>query len=580
MVTSAGSYGLSSQAASIDALVAQYMALERKPVEQLEARKDQLNVQSAVFTDVESKIEELRDLAEGLCSGSESTFSLFNTATSDSAVATASASSSAASGTYVLENIVLAASHRVQSLPVGSSWTAGEAEAGSFSINGALVTVSAGDTLAGVRDAINRASYQSGRGVTATIISGRLVLETTTAGADNRLAVADVSGSVLSAIGLASTASSQTYADGTLWEGDPAASTWTRTIDLGGSQTVSRLAWSRDASGVSTDRVPRDYTVEYLDADGVTWHTLKTVSGNSLAAGETKNDTFYPVTTSQLRITVTATSDGQAPAMDSLAVYNDVGTYSQAELQAPQTGSLTVNGVAVTTTKNTGLTDIVDGLSFDLRSAGGPVTITVTQDTDSVRTRIGDFLTKFNSFVDYLKLKSSSVKDAAGDYTRGPLSGNSLYLRLQSGLVSDIMSRVTGVATGDPGRLADIGITMDDNLHFTITDSATLDKWLEDKPTAVSYLFGNTDGIAQRIYDRLTPFLEASTSGSKSYMDAEQAAITSEKSAINDRISVLNERLAQREVQLRTDFARLLQMMTEMTQQQSYLQSILSSGLV
>ncbi len=583
MINSLTVANLFNQSSAVDQLVAQYMAVERRPIDQLQQRRDELNVRSAMFTDLQNKLQTLRQLAQELCSGEESAFAANKVVSSDPAKVTATVSSAASTGSYVLEDVVLARAHRVQSLAVGAAWAVGAAEAGTISVNGALVEVNAGMSLAQIAEAINRAAYEAGRAVGASVVGGRLILEAKAAGDGDRIAVADVSGSVLSTIGLATTTSSEVYGDATLWEGDPGQSTWTRTIELGSAQTVSRLAWSRDPSGVNGDRTPTDYTLEYWDEASGAWRTLKALSDLSLAAGETQVDVFYPVTTSRLRMTITATNDGQAPAIGSLTVYDDVGAFAQPELQQPQSGSLTVDGVAFNITSNSDLSDVIHGVTLDLKAEGGPVTLEVSDDTETVRAKIDEFLQKLNDLLDYLKAKSAVVRDAAGTYVRGPLSGHTLFTELRSGLLADLQHRVDGLSAGAPSRLAEVGIELDESLHFVVKDAAKLNEWLGSNAAAVADLFGGSGGVAQRVYDRLTPFVESPTSGAggtytrKSYLQMELDAIAADGERIGDRIVTLEERLAQREVHLRAQFARLQETLLLVVQQQSQLQAVLAA---
>src|SRR5512146_2183892 len=108
---------------SIDKLVSQYIDLERKPVNDLQSKRDQLNVQSAMFSDLSKQISDLKDLAESLSSSTDSAFATHTATTSDSAVATVSAGSNASNGTYALTEIHLAQSQRLKTVDAGESWT-------------------------------------------------------------------------------------------------------------------------------------------------------------------------------------------------------------------------------------------------------------------------------------------------------------------------------------------------------------------------------------------------------------------------------------------------------------------------
>jgi|GEM_PF-6601249 len=190
-----------SGTSSIDSLVAQYMALEQGPVDTLKSQKDELNVRSAMFSDLKTKIGELKTLADELAGIDPDAFTTPTTvfdghtvSSSDSTLATATATASAANGTYLLDNIVLAKAHRVESAQLSNSWTA-ESD-GTFVINGTQISVSAGDTLADLRSAINSATYATGRGVVATLINvdgenSRLVLDARSTGTEYAIGVSD-----------------------------------------------------------------------------------------------------------------------------------------------------------------------------------------------------------------------------------------------------------------------------------------------------------------------------------------------------------------------------------------------------
>ncbi len=596
----------SGQGTSIDQLVSMYMAVERKPVEALKARKDQLDIRYGVFADMKAKIDALKSLADELSASIGSVFTAHATTSSDATLATATASSSAANGTYVLDNIVLAKAHRLQSAQQLSSWTAGGS--GTFVLNGALISVSAGATLSDVRNAINSASYASGRGVVATIVvtdgtHSRLVLDGQSTGSANAIKLADISGTTLSDLGIATTAASSPLAgvaatadssdpgypaanltdgvtgDASSWHGDPSASSWAVTLDLGGSQTIGRLEWGRDQGGALTSGTPKDYTVEYSNDGGNTWTTLKSVDGATLAAGGTREDTFFPVTANRLRMTITATSDGAAPAIDEMKVYNDVGSLAVgAELQAAQDASLTVNGVPISQQPSNTLSGVVSGLTIQLNKAGGPVTLTVGGDTEAMKSKITAFLDKLNALTDLLKSKSASTKGADGNYTRGPLSGDSLYTDLRLHLAADLTRTVSGLPEGAPTSLSSLGITLDSSLHFVVSDSTKLNDALSTNPSGVAALFGGTSGIAKLVSNRLTRYATIIGSSTRSYLDHELDAINSQKASIDAQTEKLNERLAIREQTLRREFTRLQELMITAVQQQQRISAIFSTS--
>ena len=108
---------------SIDKLVSMYMSLERRPIDMLNARRDELEVRSGMFADLKGMLEELRGLAGELSSDSGSVFSSYRATSSDEKVLTATASASASPGSYVFTDVVVARAHRMQST-AGTGWAA------------------------------------------------------------------------------------------------------------------------------------------------------------------------------------------------------------------------------------------------------------------------------------------------------------------------------------------------------------------------------------------------------------------------------------------------------------------------
>ncbi len=199
-VSSSPSYGVSN--GSLESLVQAYMAIQERPLKDLKAQRDELNVQYAVFSDLSNQISALKTAASDLSTTTASVFGNKKVATDDDKRVTATAYSSASNGTYVIDGIQLATAQRLKST-AGTGWTA--PTDGSFTVNGQTITVTAGQTLADIRSAINKATYDSGKGVSATVVNGTLVLDAASTGSGNEIALADVSGSLLSSIGFVQT---------------------------------------------------------------------------------------------------------------------------------------------------------------------------------------------------------------------------------------------------------------------------------------------------------------------------------------------------------------------------------------
>jgi len=135
-----------------------------------------------------------------------------------------------------------------------------------------------------------------------------------------------------------------------------------------------------------------------------------------------------------------------------------------------------------------------------------------------------------------------------------------------------MVEQVTGLSSGDPSTLAEIGITFDENLHVSISDSDTFSDALSDDSGAVEALFNSTDGVATKIEALLEPFTER-----YGIIDKTQDVIDDRIDRIEDRIDSLENRMTRREAQLRSEFASMQQALNLILMQQSFMRTLLAS---
>ena len=176
---------ISSTGSSLDieSIVSKLMALERQPLDRLATKEADYNSKLSAYGSIKGALSSLQTASTSL----SSSFSANSASVSDATVLTASASSTAAAGSYSLSVTQLAKFHTVRS-NTNYAATTDTFNTGSLAISingGAAVNVAidgSNNTLAGIRQAINDASA----GVTATIINdgttNRLVLSSKTSG--------------------------------------------------------------------------------------------------------------------------------------------------------------------------------------------------------------------------------------------------------------------------------------------------------------------------------------------------------------------------------------------------------------
>jgi flagellar hook-associated protein 2 len=196
----------------VNGLISQLMSIERQPIQTLKTAANTLQTKISSLGTLKSNLSAFRDAADALTKAS--TWSQTLASSSDSSAVTATTTLNTTPGNYSVQVNSLAASQSVASATFATATTAvgegsltlqlgkwtGSAFTPKSGSNPTTVTVAAGTTLSGLRDAINAANA----GVTASLLSDssghRLVLRSKDTGAENgfKLTATDPTASGLS----------------------------------------------------------------------------------------------------------------------------------------------------------------------------------------------------------------------------------------------------------------------------------------------------------------------------------------------------------------------------------------------
>src|SRR3990172_438478 len=195
---------------SVEQLIQNILALERRPVDKLITQRSNLNVRTSLFNDLKTKLLSLRSKAQELTeTGASSPLEARSVTSSNTGVLTASASASAQNGAHTIVMNQLASAHTVASNRYNNtntsiSGTTTGTKLFDITVNGVThtvsVTVNAGDSdetvLANVATAINNAA---GSDVTAGAVhptgaTVRLSLASDRTGTSNQMTFTDTGG--------------------------------------------------------------------------------------------------------------------------------------------------------------------------------------------------------------------------------------------------------------------------------------------------------------------------------------------------------------------------------------------------
>ncbi len=295
-----------------EALVNALMAYERLPIGRIEADKKKVTSKQGVVQEINTLVTALRDRAARLYDANALEGKTASSA--DDAVVKASASGNAAPGTYNVTVTALAQAHTLASgaAPALTAGTSLDITVGADTVN---VAVEAGDTLQTFADRINGTDDA---GVSASVVSGKLVLISRTGGAAGNITVG---GSASGAFGFA-TAQPGIDAAATV-NGVPISGTGNRldgvisglTLDLTGLGSTT-ITVGADTSGIQeqVQEFVTAYNKLITNVNNATRYDAATKT-----AGTLQGDTGMTSFAGRLRGITGAAVGGASGAYDSLA---------------------------------------------------------------------------------------------------------------------------------------------------------------------------------------------------------------------------------------------------------------------
>lgn len=195
-----------------------------------------------------------------------------------------------------------------------------------------------------------------------------------------------------------------------------------------------------------------------------------------------------------------------------------------------------VDGQTATRSSNT-ITDVIQGMTLNLKSAQVGVTTTVEAnlDTDSINKTVGGFVSAYNKLRNVIKDlgKYGGNADGSGN---GALIGNAT-LRYAATQVRQEAANVVTSASGNYNSLAMIGIKIDKDGVMS-SDSTQLNSALTADLQSVSDVFASSSGVANRLYDKLSGFLQ-----SGGPLDTQQQSLNKQLANLNDQKADVQARM-------------------------------------
>ncbi len=541
--------GVSGLASGFDwkSLVDKLTDAERLPQQRLLRDQNRLEQRNNAYGSIKTQLNVLLNRVKSLNDGS--LFGSRTSTVSDATLASASATAGTPLGTYAVNvtQLATAASLRgtanagaklsatddVSGLALSNAGFSTAISAGTFTVNGSQVTVSATDTLGGVFDKI---AIATGGDVEANYNADTDQIELTSTAGTITLGSSTDSSNFLQAARLRNNGTGAVTSSGA----------------LGGVRTTASLASSNlttpisDGGGGAGEFKINGVSIAFSSGSDSLSNILQRI--NDSAAGVSAS---YDPVNDRFTLTNKTTGDLGVALEDVTGNFLAATGLSSGTVERGKNLLFTLNGGGELTSQSNTITETssgIAGLSITALEEGASFKVVVGSDTDAIKTAIKDFIADYNKVQSVIDTQTASSTDSKGKVTAGLLSNERDPFDIASSLRSTAYKADSGLS-GLFKSLADIGISTNgkDN-SLTLSDEGALDEALANNLSAVTDLFTNSsEGVAVK----LEAYLDK-TVGDEGTLIDRQDRLTAQATKIDDDLISL-ERIVQQNRQRMID---------------------------
>ena len=549
---------------------------ERSPEIQWQQQQTTVNSQNAAFGTISSDLTTLQADVKTL--QDPSFYDSRAAQTSDSTIATATAASGATIGTYSFNisqlatasqiyntskvSQILAPNGNIGNVTIGTAGFSTPVTAGTFTVNGASVTISASDSLQAVFNNISTATQ------------GKV-----TASYDQTSDTITLTGSGTSQIILGSATDTSNFLQVAQLYNTGAAGPVTSASALGHVQLNATLSNANLLTAITGD------------STGAGAFTINGVTINYNTSTDNLNDVLSRITNSAAGVTATYDSLNNRFVLtnkttgDTGITINDVtGNFltatglAGASLQHGKNLLYTINNGSPLVSQSNTITDSssgITGLSVTALTAQKAVSVTVSSDTSTISSAIQKFITDYNTVQTYITNQTSVTTASDGTVTAGLLTGDQTTNEIASSLRSISSSPVSipGL-TSVVNQLADLGIQSNgqDNT-IQLSDTGALNTALTTNLSDVKALFSDsTYGLGIQLNNFINGLI-----GDNGSLAAHQATLTQRSTDIGTQISNLEKTVTDDSARWATEFQAMEQAQAQVNQELTYLSQQVSN---
>ena len=491
---------------------------ESGPLNRAQTQKDQIEVRRGVYTDIKTNFDALQSAIQSLISTHASygmkavSKSTVTPGTSGTTVFTATSTESATVSDYDIA-VTLLAKAQAKSTSAVASPDVALGKSGTFWLGGSgtsSLTVTPNDSVTAA--------------ITSTVASGQREI-----GAGSyTLQIRDSSGvrqfRLVDADGKAVSIRSQA---GTSYTSD-----W-QNMSTGSYDTGRGLNFSLNTLGTATS-TSLTYTAAGTSIAINSTDTMRNIVSAINAASQPEGRDFKAsIVANKLVLSGVRTGENH-----SMLFTDGAGLGFGADLQPAQNAQFTVNGMSVSRSSNSSITDLIDGVTLNLSSdaEGKSARLSVTASSDKAAGLMKTMVDKFNAAVTHLKDKLASTskvgEDGKTSYTRGPMSGDLGFSSLRLDMINRLNRNITN--SGSYKNLSEIGITFDKDMKLTF-DSSKFSEAFNNHGSDVTGLLDTAMGDLNTVVSRFA--------GSSGTISRTLTSIDEQRTSYDKRIAKYNENL-------------------------------------
>ncbi len=574
------------------AIIQQLVNLESRPINFLNAQREDLRTQQDAYKDLNTRLSALENAAFDLTK--ISTLDGRQATSSDKDTLLATARAGATSGSYQIEVLQLATASRLQTgTGAGQGNTlggvadttdfsgetvtqintnnrlSGNLSQGNFFVNGQSISVSTTDTL---DDIFARISTATGGAVTADLVtdaaSGGNIVEISSA---SPVALSAGSSNFLNAFNL-DTAS---YSGGSVRSSD-AVNGVRANLLLDGSEGSTNLAQTITSGSLTINNTTINYDTSTDNLNDIVQRINESEAGVRVNFANVGGGRLNIVADNSGPLAIQVSDTGSLAAALGLTAA-DSGTTGQA-------AQVRVDGGPVQSfNQNTGIEAAgAEGVLLDLRAAdvGNPVSVTVDVNADAAVERVQNFVEQYNQLNARIEAYTAFDPETG---QKGILLSDFTVNNLRQRLNDLVFQQVRGLdGNNSRGSLTEIGFSTGaigsvpgstSELEF---DSAAFRSALESDPNRVAQLLGaqdNSSGDNVGALADIKNYLDG-ISSSTGIFSERQRSTGRQIDSIGDRIDTLNERLDRKQARLEAQFTLLERTLADLQAQQTSLGSL------